>query len=133
MSGSLTFCVSAVGACSTIRGGDMTTGGMDFFDTDLFLADEPEGNYRQTVDKRVPRQRRKYFADLFDEIQQDYNTALAKYAADNPGVSPTKDPKLTTFSSFLDSFDFDNKFFDESPWGRDANYSALNPRTKYLF
>ena len=106
---------------------------MEPFDTGFFLKETPEGNYRQLVDKKVPRQRRNYFSSLFDEIQQDYNTALAKYAADNVGVSPTTNPELTTFSDFLDTFDFDKKFFEKSPWARDDNYSACTPRTQYLF
>ena len=103
------------------------------FDTDFFLKELPEGNYQRTVEQRVPRQRQRHFATLFAEIQRDYNTALARFAAQNRGVSPTTKPELETFGGFLENMSFDDKFFEKPPWERDPNQSAYNPRTQFLF
>lgn len=103
------------------------------FDTDFFLKELPEGNYQQTVERRVPRARRQRFTKLFSEIQRDYNTALARFAANNRGVSPTTRPELETFGGFLQNMSFDDKFFEKPPWERDDNYAAYNPRTQFMF
>lgn len=102
------------------------------FDTDFFLGELPEGNYQQFVERRLPQTRRKHFANMFADIQREYNKALAGFAASNRGVSPITQPELKTFSSFLERFPFEDKFFEQPPWVRQPGFMA-SPRTKYLF
>lgn len=103
------------------------------FDTDFFLREFPEGNYQQTVERRVPKQRQRHFAKLFADVQRDYNTALSRFASQNRGVSPTTRPELETFGGFLENMSFDDKFFEKPPWERDPDYAAYNPRTLFQF
>ena len=96
----------------------------------------PEGNYQQFVEKNRPTDQRRFFSTKFNDIQKEYNKALAGFAADNPAVSPTTNPKLDTFSNFLKNFDFDAKYFDASKSERGGpgwNEQDYAPRTKYRF
>ena len=104
-----------------------------FYDTDFFLGQLPEGNYQQFVAGNLPQERRRHFRDMFSDIQKEYNKALAGFAAQNRGKSPTTKPELETFSNFLRSFSFDDKFYESAPWERDRNYDAFNPRTRFDF
>lgn len=104
-----------------------------FFDTDIFLGELPEATYQEHVQRKLPRQRQRHFANLFSDVQRDYNRALVSFARQNRGVAPTANPQLSTFSNFLSNYDFDDKFFEEPPWERDRNYGALNAPTKFMF
>ena len=105
------------------------------FDTKFFLGEMPEANYQQFVDRSSqPRERKRFFSNRFTDIQKEYHKALAGFAAQNPGKSPTTNPKLETFSDFLNNFSFEDKFFENAPWDRNnQDMRDFAPATKYRY
>ena len=109
----------------------MTTDNL--FNTDFFLDQLPEGYYQQFVERKQPRQQHRRLSKMFSDIQGEYNKSLAKFAVDNPGVSPLKRSELSTWAGFLENFNLGDKFFDAAPWEREPDRQAFNPRTQFLY
>ena len=105
------------------------------FDTKFFLGEMPEANYQQFVERSSqPRERKRFFSNRFTDIQKEYHKSLAGFAAQNPGKSPTTNPKLETFSDFLNNFSFEDKFFENAPWQRNnQDMRDFAPATKYKY
>ena len=100
-----------------------------FFDPALFLGEFPEPVFQETVERRQPAGRHRFFSKMFADLQADYLKEIAAFTRSS-GRSPLSSPKLRSWTDYLEQLDFDEPYF-RTPQAQ--RRPGMPPVARFLF